>query len=127
VADRLPLLQSLAPREGTWERIHATLHERLRRLLGREPTPSAAIIDSQTAKTRQRRAASAATMVARRSALESGICSLTKEGLVIGVALHEANIADRDGAKVLVEKVSAISCRGWRRFGRIRGYKTARR
>jgi putative transposase len=28
------------------------------------------------------------------------------EGLVIGVAVDEANIADRDGAKVLVEKVS---------------------
>jgi transposase len=27
------------------------------------------------------------------------------EGLVIGVALHEVNIADRDGAKILVEKV----------------------
>jgi putative transposase len=28
------------------------------------------------------------------------------EGSVIGVAVHKANIADRDGAKLLVEKVS---------------------
>src|SRR5215217_9523937 len=34
--------------DGTWEQIHAVLRERLRRLAGREPTPSAAIIDSQT-------------------------------------------------------------------------------
>jgi hypothetical protein len=37
--------------DGTRERIHTALRERLRRLAGREPTPSAAIIDSQTAKT----------------------------------------------------------------------------
>src|SRR3954447_17179211 len=50
VADRLPLLQGLAHADGTWETIHTALRERLRRLLGREPTPSsAAIIDSQTA------------------------------------------------------------------------------
>jgi hypothetical protein len=43
----LPLLQGLAHGDGTWEHIHTALRQRLRRLLGREPTPSAAIIDSQ--------------------------------------------------------------------------------
>ena len=65
--------------DGSWEQIHTALRERLRRLLGREPTPSAAIIDSQSRPRLQRRAASAATMVARRSAVESGICSLTQK------------------------------------------------
>ena len=51
LADRLPLLQGVALREGTWEQIHTVLRERLRRLAGREPTPSAAVIDSQTLKT----------------------------------------------------------------------------
>src|SRR5262249_20607245 len=36
---------------GAWERIHTVLRERVRCLLGREPTPSAAIIDSQSVKT----------------------------------------------------------------------------
>ncbi len=38
-------------RDGTWERVHDALRERVRRAAGREPTPSAAVIDSQTVKT----------------------------------------------------------------------------
>jgi transposase len=33
-------------KDGTWERIHDTLQPRVREMEGREPTPSAAIIDS---------------------------------------------------------------------------------
>ncbi len=37
--------------DGTLERIHTTLRERFRRQIGRDPQPSAAIIDSQSVKT----------------------------------------------------------------------------
>ena len=37
--------------DGTWERIAAMLRERMRVQLGRKPTPSAAIVDSQTVRT----------------------------------------------------------------------------
>jgi putative transposase len=40
--------------DGTWERIHTALRERVRIKQGREPTPSAAIIDSQSVKTSQK-------------------------------------------------------------------------
>lgn len=39
--------------DGTWERIHTALRERVRIKQGREPTPSAAIIDRQSGKTSQ--------------------------------------------------------------------------
>jgi putative transposase len=39
--------------DGTWARIHTHLREAVRRTQGREPTPSAAIIDSQSVKTTQ--------------------------------------------------------------------------
>jgi putative transposase len=35
--------------DGTWERLNAELRERLRCRLGREPNPSAGIVDSQSA------------------------------------------------------------------------------
>lgn len=36
---------------GVWKVIHTALREAVRRSLGREPDPSAAIIDSQSVKT----------------------------------------------------------------------------
>lgn len=41
-------------RDGTWERINHRLREATRRQLGREATPSGAIIDSQSVKTTEK-------------------------------------------------------------------------
>jgi putative transposase len=39
---------------GTWERIHDALRPKVREMEGREPSPSAAIIDSQSVKTTEK-------------------------------------------------------------------------
>jgi transposase len=41
-------------RDGTWETIWATLHMALRERLGREASPSAAVIDSQSLKSAEK-------------------------------------------------------------------------
>jgi transposase len=51
MAHRLSLLQKMAHREGTWEKINRALRERLRVRLKRNPQPSAGIVDSQSVKT----------------------------------------------------------------------------
>jgi transposase len=67
--------------DGTLERIHHTLYVAVREQAGREASPTAAIIDSQSAKTAQKggpRSTRRAMMRARRSRVANGISSSTR-------------------------------------------------
>ena len=61
-------------KDGTWEKIHDALRDRVRKKAGRKVSPSAAVIDSQSAKTTEK-GAPEATMLGRKSRGASGISS----------------------------------------------------
>ena len=60
--------------DGTWQKIHDALRDKVRVSVGRKKSPSAAIVDSQSVKTTEKGGRMAMTR-ARRSTVASGILS----------------------------------------------------
>ena len=96
-------------KDGTWATIHTALGERVRQQAGREPTPSAAIIDSQSGTTTARggvRGYDAGKQVTGRKRH----LVVDTLGRMLAVVAHSATLQDRPGAKLVLAALAASGC-----------------
>jgi len=93
--------------DGTWARIHDALYVETRDLEGREPQPSAAIIDSQSVKTGPNAKGDVGYDAGKKVKGRKRHILVDTLGLLLRPEVHSAGTQDRDGALRLFEKLTA--------------------
>ena len=90
--------------EGTWQRIHDRLREKVRKAANKESTPTVAIIDSQSIRTAEggeERGYDAGKKITGRKRH----IAVDTLGMILAVVVHGADIQDQNGAEWVMDKL----------------------
>ena len=93
--------------DGTWGRLHDALYRRCRDLEGREESPTAAVIDSQSVKTGPEARDTVGFDAGKKIKGRKRHPMTDMLGLMMRAEVHSAGIQDRDGIALLFDRISA--------------------
>jgi len=92
--------------QGVWKAIHDRLRDKVRQLAGRKPQPTAGILDSQSVKAASIRGIGRGYDAGKNVTGRKRHLLVDTLGLVLLVVVHSASIQDRDGARLVLQKLA---------------------